>query len=52
MDQEHAHLLMEVGRRYAVTESAQSALIRGAAESLLIDRVYRNHLADMLEALP
>jgi propanediol utilization protein len=52
MDQQHAHLLMEVGRRYAVTEGAQSAVIRGATESLLIDRVYRNHLADMLEALP
>jgi hypothetical protein len=48
MDLEHAHLLMQVARRYAITETAQKAVIRGATESLLIDRVYRNHLADML----
>lgn len=52
MDREHAHLLMQVARKYAVTEAAQKAVIRGATESLLIDRVYRGHLADMLEALP
>ena len=52
MDVEHAHLLMQVARRYADTESARKAILRGAAESLMIDRVYRGHLADMLEALP
>jgi hypothetical protein len=30
----------------------QNAIIKGARESLIIDRVYRGHLADMLEALP
>ena len=52
MDVEHAHLLMKVARKYATTEANRQAIINGAKESLLIDRVYRNHLAEMLEALP
>ena len=52
MDVEHAHLLMQVAQQYANTEIARKAIVRGAAESLMIDRVYRGHLADMLEALP
>ncbi|MGH7851814.1 MAG: iron-containing redox enzyme family protein [Candidatus Binatia bacterium] len=52
MDVEHAHLLMQVGRKYATTESACHAILRGARESLMIDRVYRGHLADMMAALP
>lgn len=52
MDVEHAHLLMKVARKYATTEANRQAIINGAKESLLIDRVYRNHLAELLEALP
>ncbi|HEV8726146.1 MAG TPA: iron-containing redox enzyme family protein [Candidatus Binatia bacterium] len=52
MDVEHAHLLMQVACNYANTESARRAILRGAEESLMIDRVYRGHLADMLAALP
>jgi pyrroloquinoline quinone (PQQ) biosynthesis protein C len=52
MDVEHAHLLMQVARKYATTESACQAILRGAQESLMIDRVYRGHLADMMAALP
>jgi hypothetical protein len=52
MDVEHAHLLMQVARKYANTESARRAILRGAEESLMIDRVCRGHLADMLAALP
>ena len=52
MDVEHAHLLMQVARKYATTESAREAILRGARESLLIDRVYRGHLADMMASLP
>ena len=52
MDVEHAHLLMQVARKYAVTESACNAILRGAKESLMIDRVYRGHLAHMMAALP
>lgn len=52
VDVEHAHLLMRVARKHATTEIDQTAIIKGARESLIIDRVYRGHLADMLEALP
>jgi hypothetical protein len=52
MDVEHAHLLMQVARKHATTEAAQKAIMKGARESLMIDRVYRGHLAEMLESLP
>jgi hypothetical protein len=52
MDAEHAHLLMRVARKYATTASAREAILRGAKESLMIDRVYRGHLADLIESLP
>jgi hypothetical protein len=51
MDMEHAHLLMQVARKHAGTTSARSAILRGARESLMIDRVYRAHLADLVESL-
>jgi len=52
MDVEHANLLMQVARKYASGEAERRAILNGARESLMIDRVYRGHLADMLEALP
>ena len=52
MDVEHAHLLMGVARQYATTAQAREAILRGAKESLMIDRVYRGHLADLVTALP
>jgi hypothetical protein len=52
MDVEHAHLLMQVARNYANEDAACRAILRGAQASLMIDRVYRGHLAEMLEALP
>ncbi len=51
MDVEHAHLLMQVAKQYATTASAQEAILSGARESLMIDRVYRGHLADLMESL-
>jgi len=51
MDVEHAHMLMQVARKYAITDSARREILRGAGESLRIDRVYRGHLADMLADL-
>jgi len=51
MDVEHAHLLMQVAKQYATTASAQEAMLSGARESLMIDRVYRGHLADLMESL-
>ena len=52
MDVEHAHLLMQVARKHAATESARRAILRGAQRVCMIDRVYRGHLADMMAALP
>ena len=52
MDVEHAHLLLQVARKHATRESACQAILCGARESLMIDRVYRGHLADMMAALP
>lgn len=52
MDVEHAHMLYQVAQKHATTEAARKAILRGAKESLMIDRVYRGHLAEMLETLP
>jgi len=52
MDLEHAHLLMQVARKHATADAARAAILRGARESLMIDRVYRGHLADLVESLP
>jgi hypothetical protein len=43
---------MRIARQYASSEASRQAILRGAIESLMIDRVYRGHLADMLAALP
>jgi len=51
MDVDHAHLLLQVAEQFATDEAAQRALLRGARASLLVDRVYRGHLADMLAAV-
>ena len=51
MDVEHAHLLMQVAKQYATSASAQAAILSGARESLMIDRIYRGHLADLMESL-
>src|SRR5919109_1077140 len=39
MDVEHAHLLHRVAQTHATTDETQNAILRGAKESLLIDRV-------------
>jgi hypothetical protein len=39
-----------VAHKYATSDPAQRAILRGARESLMIDRVYRGHLADLVEA--
>jgi len=52
MDVEHARMLYQVAQKHATTEAARKAILRGAKESLMIDRVYRGHLAEMLETLP
>jgi pyrroloquinoline quinone (PQQ) biosynthesis protein C len=51
-DVRHAHLLFEVAEKHATSAAAQGLILRGAGASLLVDRVYRGHVADMLAALP
>lgn len=51
-DVRHAHLLVEVARKYATSTASQGQILRGAGASLMIDRVYRGHVADMLADLP
>ncbi|HLG74129.1 MAG TPA: hypothetical protein VK009_27225 [Chloroflexota bacterium] len=47
-DLEHANLLVTVVRKYGQTEDAREAILRGARNSLLIERVFRGHLADII----
>ena len=51
-DVRHAHLLFEVARKYATSAVSQGLILKGAEASLVIDRVYRGHVADMLAGLP
>ena len=48
---EHGQLLLAVAREHCHTEDERQALLRGARESLTIDRAYREQLANMMEAL-
>ncbi|MDE0030420.1 MAG: iron-containing redox enzyme family protein [Deltaproteobacteria bacterium] len=50
-DIEHGQLLLAVAREHCHTEEDQQALLRGARESLVIDRAYREQLVNMMEAL-
>ena len=50
-DVEHGRLLLAVAREHCHTEEEQQALLRGARESLMIDRAYREQLVNMMEAL-
>jgi hypothetical protein len=40
-----------VAREHCHTPEEQQALLRGARESLVIDRAYREQLVNMMEAL-
>ena len=51
MDVEHGQLLLAVAREFCHTTEHQQALLRGARESLVIDRAYREQLANMMAAL-
>lgn len=48
-DQEHAHMLLQVARKYATTDEARESVLRGVRRSLTIDRVFRGLLADQVE---
>ncbi|HZS02723.1 MAG TPA: iron-containing redox enzyme family protein [Chloroflexota bacterium] len=51
-DVEHGAMLDIVAERYATTEEARQAMLRGARDSLLIDRAFRAALAEAMEDLP
>jgi len=48
---EHANLLMKAADKYGRTADAQADIMRGAAAGLAIDRVYKNALAEAMEAV-
>jgi pyrroloquinoline quinone (PQQ) biosynthesis protein C len=48
---EHANLLMKVASKYGGTPEAQAQIMRGASASLAIDRVYKDTLAQSMEAM-
>jgi hypothetical protein len=51
-DVEHANIMMIVAKRYADTERKRRKMVDGAKESWAIDRVFREHLADLMESIP
>jgi pyrroloquinoline quinone (PQQ) biosynthesis protein C len=52
LDIEHAHLLMRAARLHANTEEDFALILKGAAESLRIERVFKGVLGDAMAALP
>jgi hypothetical protein len=44
--------MMKVARLFAHTEHECQQMLDGARESWAIDRVFREHLADLMEAIP
>jgi hypothetical protein len=52
LDIEHAHLLMQAARLYAHTEADFALILKGAAASLRVERVFKGVLGDAMAALP
>jgi hypothetical protein len=50
-DVEHANIMMKVANRYADSDHARRQMLEGARESWAIDRVFREHLADLMESI-
>lgn len=50
-DVEHATIMMTVAKRYADTDRKRRKMVDGAKESWAIDRVFREHLADLMESI-
>lgn len=48
---EHANLLMKAASKYGRTVEAQQLIFQGATASLAIDRLYKNALAEAMEAV-
>jgi hypothetical protein len=52
VDVEHAHMLMQIARRYAITPEALDLLMQGLIESWDIETVWKGQVVEMLEMLP
>ncbi len=52
LDIEHAHLLMIAARMHARTEEDFAHILKGSAESLRVERVFKGVLGDAMAALP
>jgi hypothetical protein len=52
VDVEHAHMLMQIARRYATTPEALDLLMQGLIESWDIETVWKGQVVEMLEVLP
>ncbi|MDC0033096.1 iron-containing redox enzyme family protein [Alphaproteobacteria bacterium] len=52
LDVEHAHLLMRAARLHASTEKDFEMILKGAAESLRVERIFKGVLGDAIGALP
>jgi pyrroloquinoline quinone (PQQ) biosynthesis protein C len=51
-DVEHSTMLDFVAERYATTDEARQAMLRGARDSFIIDRAFRGAIAEAMEDLP
>ena len=51
-DVEHAHLLMEVAKKHAKTDHDRDLIVEGARRSWQIDRIWKGHLADLMNGIP
>lgn len=50
-DIEHANILMRVARDHADSDLARAQILEGVEESWAIDRVFRGHLAALMESI-
>jgi pyrroloquinoline quinone (PQQ) biosynthesis protein C len=48
----HAHMMMEVAEVYVTNAYERDLVLKGAAESWAIDRIWKGHLADLMAAIP
>lgn len=52
VDVEHAHMLMEIARRYGTSSDALALMLEGVVETWELESVWKGQLAEMMEALP
>jgi hypothetical protein len=45
-------MMMEVAEVYVTNPYERDLVLRGAAESWAIDRIWKGHLADLMAAIP